>query len=479
MKNNYFANILWNLLEKIGIQIVNAIVSIILARLLDPSDYGNYTIVATITSVIIVVVDLGLPAALIQKENTDNLDYSTVFWTNVIVCGLFYLLVCLLSTSFSHYYGEEEKLALYIKVCAFRIIISAIKNVQEAYVSKNLLFKKYFITSTIGTVIAAIAGVLLALTGYGVWALIVLNLLDYLIDMFLTCFIVKWRPTFEFSFERLKSLLNFSWKVSLTSIVSSIFDNYREIIVGKKFSLANLAFYDKGSSLSNKIVVTINDALKNVTFPFFSNNQNDINKIKTITQNTIKTTMYVMLPMIAGFVAVSNTFIEVVYTNKWMPAVPFIVIISISNCFIPISDLCSNVIKSQGRSDLILKVGVYSRIIDIIILIISLCFGLRGMAVGCVVSRAINTTIYLKETNDIIDYGITNLIIDLFPSLLISSIMGLLVFVININMITKFALLVVKVLTGIIIYIVMSFLFNKKQTLFFVNLVKETIVKKD
>lgn len=207
-KNSIFSNLIWRFAERCGAQFVTFFVSIILARLLEPKVYGTVAIVTIFITILQVFVDSGLGNALIQKKDADSKDYSSVFYANIVFCIVIYILLFLAAPLISAFYNLPELTSM-IRVMGFTIIISGIKNVQQAYVSKNMMFKKFFFSTLIGTIVAAVVGIYMAFAGFGVWAIIVQNLVNQLIDTAILWKTVKWRPTREFSFSRLKSLFSY------------------------------------------------------------------------------------------------------------------------------------------------------------------------------------------------------------------------------------------------------------------------------
>ena len=243
-----FSNLIWRLMERFGAQIVTFVVSIILARILDPNVYGKIALVTVVITILQVFVDGGLGNALIQKKEADDLDFSTVFYFNVILCVFIYFLLFFVAGYVAAFFDSSE-LTTVIRVLGLTIIISGVKNVQQAYVSRNMLFKRFFFATLGGTVGAAVIGISLALLGYGVWALVAQHIFNLVIDTLVLWLTVKWRPKKCFSFERLKVLFRYGWKLLLSSLIAVTYENVRSLIIGKRYSLENLAFYNRGNQI--------------------------------------------------------------------------------------------------------------------------------------------------------------------------------------------------------------------------------------
>ena len=240
-------------MERCGAQLVTFIVSIVLARLLDPVVYGTVALVTVIITLLQVFVDSGLGNALIQKKDADDTDFSTVFYFNIGMCLVLYAGLFFLAPLIAKFYGITE-LTPVIRVLGLTLVISGIKNVQQAYVSRHLMFKKFFFSTLGGTICAAIVGIALAVLGYGVWALVAQYLVNLLMDTVILWFTVKWRPKLVYSWHRWKGLFSFGWKLLVAAIIETVYQDIRQLIIGKKYSSEDLAYYNKGKQFPNLIV---------------------------------------------------------------------------------------------------------------------------------------------------------------------------------------------------------------------------------
>lgn len=251
------SNFLWRFFERCGAQGVTFVVSVVLARLLDPSLYGVIALVTVFTSIMQVFVDSGMGNALIQKKDADDLDFSSVFWFNLAMCSALYLLMFLAAPFIASFYKMPE-LTPVVRVLSLILIISGIKNVQQAYVSRHMLFKRFFFSTLGGTIGAAIVGITLAYYGFGVWALVAQMLFNAAVDTTILWITVKWRPRREFSIERLKGLFSFGWKLLVSSLIDTVYRDLTQLIIGKKYSSSDLAQYNQGNKFPQLIVTTCN-----------------------------------------------------------------------------------------------------------------------------------------------------------------------------------------------------------------------------
>ena len=296
---NVVKGFIWRFAERCGAQLVSFIVSIVLARLLVPEDYGTIALVTVFTVILQVFVDSGLGTALIQKKDADDLDFSSVFYFNFVVCLVLYAGMFMAAPYIAKFY-DDISLTPVIRVLSLTIVISGVKGIQQAYVSRNMLFKKFFFSTIGGTIFSAFLGIGMAYVGFGVWALVAQQLSNTMIDTLILWITVKWRPKKMFSWQRLKELLAFGWKLLVSALLDTGYNNLRNLIIGKMYSPTDLAFYNQGDKFPKIIITNINTSIDSVLLPTMSNSQDDRERIKQMTRRAIKTSTYVMAPLMMG-----------------------------------------------------------------------------------------------------------------------------------------------------------------------------------
>lgn len=472
IQNKTISNLFWRFSERCGAQLVSFIVSIVLARLLSPSDYGLIALVTIFTTFFQVFVDSGLGNALIQKKDADDVDFSTVFYFNICFCVLLYLLLFFLSPFISSFFGRPE-LKNVMRVLGLTLIISGFKNVQQAYVSKKLLFKTFFFATLIGTVIAAFVGIFMAYKGFGVWALVAQQLINTSIDTVVIWLVVKWKPKLVFSFSRLKRLLNYGWKILVASLLDTFCHDIRQLVIGKVYTSEDLAYYNKGISFPALITNNLNTSIDSVLLPVMSDTQDDITRLKQMARRSIMTSSYLMWPALIGMAAVSKNLIPLLLTEKWLACIPFLCIACIDNGLRPIQTANLNAIKALGRSDIILKLEIIKKTISISIVFITMPFGVIAIALGSAVYTIISSIINSYPNKKLLHYSFYEQIKDIIPAFLLALFMGGVVFLLplgNLNIILK---LLVQVLSGVLIYLLGSIVLKLESYLFF----KQTILK--
>ena len=458
-RQNVLSNLIWRFAERCGAQIVQFVVSIILARILAPELYGTIALVTVFIAILQVFVDSGLGNALIQKKEADDIDFSTVFYTNLVFCIILYIIIFLSAPLIADFYNNQSLISL-TRVLGLTIIISGIKNIQQAYVSKNMIFKKFFFSTLSGTIGAAILGIFLAIKGFGVWALVGQQLFNLTLDTIILWITVEWRPKLVFSFNRLKSLFSYGWKLLVTSLINIIYQDIRQLIIGKVYSSSDLAYFNRGQQFPNVIVSNVNTSIDSVLLPTLSNVQENKKRVKEMTRRTIKTGIYIMAPLMIGLVATSNNVVKLLLTEKWLPCVPYLCLFCITYMFYPIHTANLNAIKAMGRSDLCLKLEIIKKTIDVILLVYTMRISVLAMGISLLVSSITSQIINAWPNKKLLDYSYLNQIKDIMPSVLLSLFMGAIVYGINFVNLSILITLIIQVILGGIIYLVGSKIFK-------------------
>lgn len=451
-KEKVITNLIWRFAERCGAQSVAFIVSVVLARILEPNAYGTIALITVFTTILQVFVDSGLGNALIQKKDADDLDFSTVFFTNITICTILYITICLFAPLISNFYRQPE-LTPYIRVLGLTILISGVKNVQQAYVSRHLLFKKFFFSTLGGTVIAGIVGVIMAYTGCGVWALVAQQVINLSIDTTILWITVKWRPQKNFSFARLKGLFSYGWKLLVSSLLDTFYNDLRQLIIGKLYSSSALAYYNQGEKFPKLIVSNINSSIDSVLLPTLASEQDNRDRVQNMMRRSIKTSVYIMAPMMVGLVFVAEPLISLILTEKWLPSVPFLRIFCITYMFWPIHTANLNAIKAMGRSDLFLKLEIVKKIIGLSLLLGTMWFGVMAMAYSLLVGSVTGQIINSWPNRKLLNYSYLDQLKDIFPAILLAIGMGVCIYFIGFIPLPAVIILVVQVLLGMFIYI--------------------------
>ena len=472
-----FSNFIWRFAERCGAQLVTFIVSIVLARILMPEDYGTVALVTVFTTIMQVFVDSGLSTALIQKKDADDLDFSSVFYFNFAVCVILYLIMFFAAPIIASFYGIPELVSI-VRVISLTIVISGVKGVQQSYVSRNMLFKRFFYATLGGTLFSAVLGIAMAYAGFGVWAIVAQQLSNTAIDTLILWITVKWRPKLIFSWDRLKGLLGFGWKMLCSALLDTVYNNLRSLIIGKIYSSADLAYYNEGKKFPNLIVTNINTSIDSVLLPAMSNEQDNRDKVKSMTRRSIMVSCYIMAPLMIGLACCASNIVTIVLTEKWLPCVFFLQIFCITYMFYPIHTANLNAIKAMGRSDLFLKMEICKKVVGLVLLFSTIFISVEAMTYSLLISTLTSIIINSWPNKKLLNYSFLEQMKDSFPSILLAVGMGAVVYLIGYLPLPTLPLLLIEVTCGGIIYIVGSALLKLEPYVYVKGIVLSFIRRK-
>lgn len=471
-----FLNFAWRFAERSGAQLVQFVVSIILARILMPEAYGTIALMTVFISIMNVFVNCGLGTALIQKKDADDIDFSTVFYTNIVFCTALYLILFFLAPWISGFY-DMPKMTVLIRVLGLTLIISGVKNIQSAYVSRNMMFKRFFFATLGGTIGAAMIGIGMALSGFGIWALVAQSLFNNALDTIVLWLTVKWRPKKYFSFERLKGLFSYGWKMLASNLLDVVYNNIRTLIIGKLYSSTDLAYYNKGKTWPHLIVDNVNSSIDSVLLPVMSREQEHSERVKNMTRRAIKTSTYVMAPFMMGLAFVGEPLIRFVLTEKWLPSVPYMCIFCITYMFYPIHTANLNAIKAMGRSDLFLKLEIIKKIVGLTTVLITMHFSVMAMAYSLIFVSVASQIINSCPNKKLLNYGYLEQLKDILPGIMLAVFMGGCVSLVTLLQLSDIVTLMIQVPLGSIIYISLSKLFKLESFEYLSGIIKSMLIK--
>lgn len=415
-KNQVVSNFLWRYVGKIGSQVVSFLVTIILARLLEPEAFGAVAIVGIFTGFLQVFIDSGLGSALVQKNNVDDVDFSSVFFFNIFVCVALYFILYIAAPFVAKFYGDPLLTPL-MRVASLCLIITGLRSTQETYVTRHLLFKVHFIATTVAVVISAIIGIYMAYADFGAWAIVAQQLVNTGLSAILLWFMVKWRPKLLFSFKRLKTLLSFGWKVLGASLVDTVYSELRSLFIGKVYSAKDLAFYDRGKQFPYMIVSGANSALKSVMFPVLSRSQEDIVSLKSILRRGIRISLFFISSILAFLFSSAHSLVIVLMTEKWLPCVIILQILCFDSLFWPVIGAHYNAFMAVGKSELYLRNTGITKIIGIVLLLVSLPFGVTWVAISSVCAMLYQTVSAAIISRSVLNYRLKEQLSDWFKGL--------------------------------------------------------------
>lgn len=471
-RNTLIRSTIWKLFERFSSQVVSFIVSIILSRILMPEEYGVIAILLIFIYLANVIIDGGLNTALIQKKNTDNIDFSTILYVSLILATILYLILFFLSPIIANFY-ENSRLVLLLRVLSINLFFNSFNAVQRAYVSKNMMFSKLFYSSFGAVILSGVCGIILAYKGCGAWSLVGQQLVSQIVTCLIMWYTIKWRPIAVFSFERFKGLFNYGWKIFVTNFVIAIYENIRGLIIGKMYSPISLAYFERGKSLPSLFMDNINVSIRTVLFPALSSEQDNKLRIKQMMRRSMNLNCYITFPLLIGLFVVADSFVAVLLTEKWMSAVPFIRIFCIALMLLPLQNSNIEAIKALGYSGIILKLELIKKILEAVILVISFTINVYAVAWGIVVYNVICIFINLYPNRKLLNCNIFEQFIDILPIFITSVLMGGVTWSVYWYGLSDLSTLIIQVCIGFTSYILFSKLFKIDSFIYLLDIFKE------
>lgn len=363
-------SVVFKFIERLAVKGLGLVISIVMARLLAPEVFGLVAIINVFANLAQVFVQSGLGTALVQNRSTEEDDYSTVFYLSMAIAVLMILILWVSAPVVAAYY-ENNLLIWPLRVYAFSLLFGALNSVQNAKLQREMKFRTMMLCNLIATVISGAVGVTAAFLGAGLWALIIYNFSNTAIVSVCMMVIQKWRPRPVFSISRAKELFGFGWKMLVSGLLCSLYYDIRALIIGKKYSTADLAYYTKGQLYPDLVEKTVNESIQSVMLPVLSSMQDDKEQMNRAVMKTIAVAMFGVVPAMLGLASVSDTLIPLLLTDKWLASIPLLCIFCIGNILGPIQSTNLRLLMATGRSDLYMRVEMIRRVVMIATLLVT------------------------------------------------------------------------------------------------------------
>ena len=460
LKTQTFRGISWNAIERLSVQGVSFSVQLVLARLLTPSDFGIIAIVLIFVHISQVFVDSGFANALIQKNDCTEIDFSTVFWYNLGVALLFYILLFIFAPLVTKFY-EIELLTPVLRIVSLNLILNALSLIQKTRLTKEIDFKSQSKVTLISAVLSGILGIVAAYMGFGVWALVIQLILNSLLQFILFVFFSRWLPKLVWSKQTFRFVFNFGSKLLAASLIGVIYKNLYSIVIGKTFSERELGLYSRADSLAMFPSNNLGNIISRVSYPILSKIQNDNVKLAIVYRNLIRYSSFVIFPLMVGLIVMAEPFVYVVLTEKWSPVIIILQILCIDWMLDHICLLNINLLYVKGRTDLVLRLEIVKKTIAVLIMFFSIRYGIIGMCWGRVIYSAFAIFLNTYYTQRIISLGLWQQFKDFIPYLLSATVMGGIMFLIMLNVDNYGQQLIFGIISGVISYFIIARFFFK------------------
>lgn len=474
LQRKVFSGLIWKFGERIGAQAVSFLVSIILARLLLPSDYGVIALITIFIDIANVFVSSGFGAALVQKKDADEVDFSSVFYFSVVMSWVLYTIVFFCAPAVAGFY-DKEILTPVLRVMALKLPLAGVNSVQHAYVQKKMLFKRFFFSTLVGTVASAVVGIVMAYTGFGAWALVAQYLFNSTMDTVVLWFTVRWRPVWRFSLERMKYLFGFGWKMLASELIHTSYKQIRSLIIGKVYTEKDLAFYNQGGKLPSLIVTNINSSVSSVLFPAMTLKQDDTGKLKEMVRLSIRVSSYIMWPLMIGLLVMSEPIVRLMFTEKWLPCVPYMQIACIQFALEPVQTANVQAVKAMGKGRTYLLMEIIKKVFGIVMIVAVMYQGVMAIAVTAMFVTFFAALVNSTPNRKYLAYTYREQLVDLIPSILLASAMGVCVYWVGKLPVPDLVSIVLQVISGAASYIILSLVFRVSQFRYLLDILKNFI----
>ena len=455
LKQKTISGVFWRFGERITAQLITFVVSIVLARIIAPEQYGIIALTTIFINLLNVFVTSGLGTSLVQKKNSDDKDFSTMFYASLVLSIVLYTIIFFGAPLIAKIYHSDILIPL-LRIMGLRMPIAAINSIQQAYVSKKMIYKKFFISTLFGTIVSAFVGIYMAIKGYGAWALVGQYLTNCAIDTIVLAIVIDWKPKLYFSFERFRKLFSFGWKIMVSSFIGTLFNQLKGMVIGKKYSSSDLAYYNKADQIPSLINNNVGLTVESVFFPTLSQLQDDRENVKQAVRKMLRMSCYVLSACLLGLAAVAKPLILILLTKKWLPCVPFIQVFCVQYSFSILGGVNLQALKGIGKSNVILKLEFIKKPLFLVMIIITMMISPFAMAIGGLVYDVIASLINTIPNKKYLNYSLKEQLSDIIPNLLLSGTMFGIVYLISFININVYLMLVIQIITGVVYFVLIS-----------------------
>jgi len=475
IKNKTINGMLWSISDRLSLQGVQLVVSIILARLLEPSQFGLIGMLSLFMALAQSILDSGFGSALIQKKDADHLDNCSIFYFNILVGIFLTLLLIVFAPAIAAFFDQPILIPL-TRFLSLNIFINGFALVQSTILTKQMNFKAQLKINLISVVLSGMIGIALAYLGWGVWSLAMQSVLNTLFRTILYWISSTWKPSLIFSFTALGTMFTFGSKLLLSGLLDTFFQNIYQAFIGKMFSVSELGFYTRAKTMEQAAVTATSSSLGRVLFPAMSPLQDDINRLRQAYKKTIGVSLFFHFPLMFGLIGIADPLIRFLMTDKWAPSIPFFQLLCVAGLLYPLQVLNLNILKVKGRSDLFFRLEIIKKIFVIVAIIITYRWGVPGLIFGQIGTSVISYLLNSYYSGRLVNYSMIEQIRDITPSFITAGIMGLLLLKINsFFLLSPFSQIILLTLIGVIVYYLLNWIIKSKDMRESIVIIKSTI----
>ena len=459
-RNKIGVSLIWNFGEKLFTQGIQLLISIVLARILLPEDYGILALVTVFINIMTIIVETGLGSAIIQKKNIDKKEINQLFSINLFVSVVLYIGLFFLSPFIAKFYDkyDSELLVAVLRVYSLILPIGAFTSIQSSIIYRKFDFKKLFFINITTVVLSGAVGIVMARLNFGVWALVSQQVMSKFVLLIILLFVLDWKPRLKKPDKETFTMMRYSLNILGNRLIIVVYNQIRSLFIGKIYNADSLAFYNKGETFPSMIATNTDYALQKVMFSAYSKVQDDIQNVKSMVRRTISLSTFVLMPLMLGFAATADKIVLVVLTEKWMQSVDYMRFFCLIYLLQPIKTSSAQALNGIGKSNVTLRIGILSKIIGIAVLIPSINISVKAIVIGAFFTEILSLPIYFYANKKYVTYSLKEQFSDLLKNLIPSLIMAVIVFFTGklLNGMNTLLLLIIQVAVGGIVYLVMA-----------------------
>lgn len=469
----------WKFLERFGVQGTQFVLQIILARILDPEHYGVLSMIVIFTTLANVFIQRGFNTALIQNKDVTEEDYSSVFWITMMLAVLLFGILFFAAPLIADFYNMPTLVQPFRVLCLV-LFPGALNSIQLAKVSRVLDFKKVFRSNIVAIVVSGIAGIALAYMGAGLWALVAQNLINVTVACAVMWFTVRWRPKAICNLQRVKELFSYGWKLLVSGLMDTLYQDLRSLVIGKKYNSGTLGFYNRGKQFPQFIINAVNLSVQSVLLPAMSAKQDDKEKLKAMMRRSITLSSYIIFPVMAGLAGVAEPLVKVLLTDKWLPCVPYLQVYCFTFAFYPVHSCNLQAINAIGRSDVFLKLEIIKKLLGICSLVFAVaCFDSPlAIALTGTVTGLISCFVNAQPNKKLVGYSYSEQMKDILPAMLSSLFMCGCVLAVQLLKLSGIVTMLLQIIVGVVVYVSISAVFKLEAYQFLLAMIKKHFFKK-
>ncbi|HAF30208.1 MAG TPA: flippase [Bacteroidales bacterium] len=475
LKQKAISGFLWSFIDIFSNSGMQFVVGIILARILSPREFGLIGMLTIFIAISQSFIDSGFSSALIRKKDCTQVDYSTIFYFNLVI-GIFFYLILFVSASAISSFFNEPQLEIMLKILGLGLILNAASIIQRTILTKNINFKLQTKISFVATVGSASIAITMALYNYGVWSLVALTISRFGLNALFLWLWAKWKPLWVFSKQSFNELFSFGSKLLISGLIDTTYRNIYFLVIGKYFSATELGYYTRADQFQALPSQNLNGIISRVSYPLLASIRDDIPRLKNNYQKLIRSTMFLTFVLMLGMAAVAKPMILTLIGEKWLPSVVYLQMLCFVGMFYPLHALNLNMLQVQGRSDLFLKLEIIKKILAVPIIIIGIIWGIKIMIAGMMLNTIIAYYLNSYWSGKMIGYSFKQQVKDILPAFGIAILMAIIVFFLGLILpFSPLWTLLIQVSTGAIFIIILSEILKFKDYIFIKNLALEKI----